>query len=275
MIDQTGPAPAGRTGNAVTDDEPVIELSDVYKSFGPLDVLCGVDLKLRRGESTVIIGESAAGKSVVLKHIVGLLKPDRGEVRYQGRLIGRMGARELAEVRMSFGFLFQLGALFDSLTVEENVAFPIVEHARRSRAEIEGIVAGKLRMVGLDGIQHKRPADLSGGQRKRVALARAIALDPEIILYDEPTTGLDPPRADVINELILKLKRETAVTGIVVTHDMTSALKVGDRIVMLYEGKFICDEKPAGIVKSKDAPVRQFVEGRASEDDLRSLNQRS
>ena len=254
---------------------PAIELVDVHKSFGALRVLCGVDLKLHRGQTTVIIGESAAGKSVVLKHIVGLLKPDRGEVYCHGRLIGGMKAAELAELRTRFGFLFQLGALFDSLTVAENVAFPIVEHSNRSRAEIERAVTEKLRMVGLDGIQNKRPADLSGGQRKRVALARAIALDPEVILYDEPTTGLDPPRADVINELILKLKGETGATGIVVTHDMASALKVGDRILMLYEGKFICDHTPQDIVNSSDARVRRFVEGRASEEDLQSLNQGS
>ncbi|MCP4251375.1 MAG: ABC transporter ATP-binding protein [bacterium] len=253
----------------------IIELRDVHKSFGPLHVLRGVDLELRAGETTVIIGESAAGKSVVLKHIVGLLQPDRGEVRYRGQVIGRMKGRQLADLRGHFGFLFQLSALFDSLTVGENVAFPLVEHHAHALAEVDQIVSQKLTMVGLDGIQDKKPAELSGGQRKRVALARAIALDPEVVLYDEPTTGLDPPRADVINELILKLKRETGATGIVVTHDMASALKVGDRIVMLYQGRFICDETPQGIVDSTDPRVRSFVEGRASEDDLRSLNQGS
>ena len=275
MAEQNGHLPTSDHDDRGINGDPVIELIEVHKSFGPLKVLCGINLKLRRGQTTVIIGESAAGKSVVLKHIVGLLRPDRGEVRYHGLPIGEMNARKLAELRMNFGFLFQLGALFDSLTVAENVAFPIVEHSNRPQAEIERIVGEKLRMVGLDGIQHKRPADLSGGQRKRVALARAIALDPEIILYDEPTTGLDPPRADVINELILKLKRETQATGIVVTHDMASALKVADRILMIYEGEFICDETPAGIVESRDARVRRFVEGRASEADLRSLDQES
>lgn len=275
MAEQNGHSPTSRHDDRRINGDPAIELIDVHKSFGPLKVLRGIDLRLRRGQTTVIIGESAAGKSVVLKHIVGLLRPDRGEVWYHGRPIGEMNARKLAELRMNFGFLFQLGALFDSLTVAENVAFPIVEHSNHPRAEIERIVAEKLRMVGLDGTQHKRPADLSGGQRKRVALARAIALDPEIILYDEPTTGLDPPRADVINELILKLKRETQATGIVVTHDMASALKVADRVLMLYEGEFICDETPTGIVESRDARVRRFVEGRASEADLRSLDQES
>jgi len=270
------PSPTARASSpaaAPSPNGPILELVDVYKSFGGLHVLQGVDLQLQRGQTTVIIGESGAGKSVVLKHLVGLLRPDRGEVRYCGKSIGRMGTRTLAALRMNFGFLFQLGALFDSLTAGENVAFPIVEHANRKRAEIDQIVARKLRMVSLYGIQPKKPADLSGGQRKRVALARAIALDPEVILYDEPTTGLDPPRADVINELILKLKRETNATGIVVTHDMASALKVGDRILMLYEGKFICDETPEGITRSRDPRVREFVEGRASQKDLRSLDQ--
>jgi phospholipid/cholesterol/gamma-HCH transport system ATP-binding protein len=251
----------------------VIELIDVYKSFGRLEVLCGVDLALRPGETSVIIGESGVGKSVVLKHIVGLLKPDRGEVRYHGRVIGQMKARELARLRTNFGFLFQLGALFDSLTVGENVGFPLVEHRKVARREVERIVAEKLRMVGLDGVQDKKPADLSGGQRKRVALARAIALDPEVVLYDEPTTGLDPPRADVINELILKLKRETGATGIVVTHDMASANKVADRIIMLHEGKFIFDGTPEQIARSDDLRVRHFIEGRATEADLQSLRQ--
>lgn len=266
---------ATSAGESGPDGVPVIELNDVHKSFGSLRVLCGVDLALRPRQTTVIIGESGVGKSVVLKHIVGLLKPDRGEVRYHGRLIGKMNARELARLRMNFGVLFQLGALFDSLSVAGNVGFPLVEQGRRSRAEISRIVADKLRMVGLDGIQDKAPADLSGGQRKRVALARAIALDPEVILYDEPTTGLDPVRADVINELILKLRRETGTTGIVVTHDMVSANKVADRIIMLYEGRFIFDGTPAQIAKTDDERVRRFIEGRASEEDLRSLRQES
>jgi phospholipid/cholesterol/gamma-HCH transport system ATP-binding protein len=259
------------TGNGT----PIIELRDVYKAFGRLQVLCGVNLALHKGQTTVIIGESGVGKSVVLKHVVGLLQPDRGDVLYRGRSIGNMGTRELARLRTNFGFLFQLGALFDSLTVGQNVGFPIVEHRKTTRAEVQRIVADKLRMVGLDGIQGKSPADLSGGQRKRVALARAIALDPEIVLYDEPTTGLDPPRADVINELIIKLKRETGATGIVVTHDMASANKVADRIIMLYQGKFIFDGTPDEIAHTGDQRVRRFVEGRASEEELRSLNEGS
>lgn len=250
---------------------PVIELAEVYKSFGPLEVLRGVSAKILPGQTTVIIGESGVGKSVVLKHIVGLLRPDRGEVFYRGRHIGPMASPELAELRTHFGFLFQLGALFDSLTVGQNVAFPLTEHRDLSPAEVDGVVAKKLRMVGLDGMQDKKPADLSGGQRKRVALARAIALDPEVILYDEPTTGLDPPRADVINELIIKLKQQTGCTGIVVTHDMASALKVGDRILMLHEGRFIFDGSPEQLADTDDQRVARFVKGLASEEDLHSL----
>ena len=275
MAEQNGPQSVTDNGESKTNGRPVIELIGVHKSFGSLEVLCGVDLALAKGETTVIIGESGVGKSVVLKHIVGLLRPDHGEVRYHGRSLGGMGSRQLAELRTNFGFLFQLGALFDSLTVGENVGFPIAEHRKLKGREVERIVAEKLGMVGLDGIQDKKPADLSGGQRKRVALARAIALDPEVVLYDEPTTGLDPPRADVINELIIKLKGETGTTGIVVTHDMASANKVADRIIMLYEGKFIFDGAPAEIAGTDDPRVRRFVEGRASEEELRSLNQGS
>jgi phospholipid/cholesterol/gamma-HCH transport system ATP-binding protein len=253
--------------------EPVVRFEAVHKSFGALRVLRGIDLSLRSGETTVIMGESGAGKSVILKHAIGLLRPDRGAIFFHGQRVDRMRQRELDSLRKRFGFLFQLGALFDSLTVAENVGFPLVEHTRRPAREVEDVVAAKLRMVGLDGIQAKRPAQLSGGQKKRVALARAIALDPEIVLYDEPTTGLDPVRADVINELIVKLKRETGVTGVVVTHDMASALKVGDRIIMLHEGRFIFDGTPDGLMASDDDRVQRFVQGRASSEDLASLQQ--
>jgi phospholipid/cholesterol/gamma-HCH transport system ATP-binding protein len=234
--------------------------------------LQGVGVELRAGETTVIIGESGAGKSVILKHIVGLLRPDRGAVYFHDRRIDTMSERHLAELRTRFGFLFQMGALFDSLSVRDNVAFALEEHGRYSRREVDQLVAAKLRMVGLDGLQEKRPAQLSGGQKKRVALARAIALGPEVVLYDEPTTGLDPVRADVINELIIKLKDELGVTGVVVTHDMASARKVGDRIIMLHEGRFIFDGGPDALVASGDDRVRRFVEGRASPQELRSLH---
>lgn len=243
----------------------------MHKRFGKLLVLRGVDLGLRTGETTVIIGESGAGKSVILKHIVGLLRPDEGEVHYQGRRIDMLSERNLAPIRTDFGFLFQLGALFDSLSVGQNVAFPLIELKRMKRRDALAIAEEKLEMVGLGGIQAKWPAELSGGQKKRVALARAIAMDPKVILYDEPTTGLDPPRADVINELIIKLQRELGVTSVVVTHDMASARKVGDRIVMLYDGKFIFDGTRESIMEADDPRVERFVRGLGSEEDLASL----
>ncbi len=254
--------------------EPILRLENLHKRFGPLEVLAGLDLDLRAGETTVVIGESGTGKSVLLKHIVGLLRPDSGSVYFHGRRMDGLSEREWVEPRMRFGFLFQLSALFDSLTVGENVGFPITIHTRRKRREIETVVAQKLAMVGLDGLQTKRVSELSGGQKKRVALARAIALDPEVILYDEPTTGLDPPRADVINELILRLRHAMRVTGIVVTHDMASAFKVADRIVMLHRGRLIFDGSAADIRRSTDPRVQRFIEGRASAEDLEALHQR-
>lgn len=266
MIENVPGADIGSNGHEVS-----VRMVDVHKAFGEIVVLSGVDLDLRAGQTTVIIGESGAGKSVILKHIVRLLRPDRGEVYYHDQRIDTMSERELSTIRPRFGFLFQLSALFDSMTVHDNVAFPIREHTRRSRSEIDAIVKRKLAMVGLDGVQEQWPAELSGGQKKRVALARAIALDPEIILYDEPTTGLDPPRADVINELIIKLQRELGVTSVVVTHDMASARKVADRILMLYRGKFIFDGTADEIAACDDPRVRCFVDGRCAEEDLKSL----
>ncbi len=256
--------------------QPVIELNEVHKRLGNQDVLRGVGLKLYRGQTTVVIGESGVGKSVMLKHIIGLMRPDRGDVWfYSDNAFGSHRVRvcdlnqvELVELRKRFGFLFQMGALFDSMTAGENVGFPLREHTKLSRAEIERRVAQKLALVGLDGFQNKKPAELSGGQKKRIALARAISLDPEVILYDEPTTGLDPVRADVINELIRRLQAELSVTSIVVTHDMASAYKVGDRIVMLHEGHFIADGAPDEIRASADPRVVRFITGRASDEDL-------
>lgn len=250
----------------------LIELRNLHKRFGRLVVLDGVDLQVEAGQTLVIIGASGTGKSVLLKHIVGLLKPDQGEVWFDGQRIDSLPERQLMEVRRRFGFLFQMGALFDSLTVHENIAFPLIEHTRKSPEEVRRIVQEKLRMIGLPDVGPKMPADLSGGQRKRVALARAIALDPQVILYDEPTTGLDPIRSDVINELILKLKREMRVTSIVVTHDMHSAFKVADRIVMLHEGKIAFDGTPAQIRESDNAIVRRFVLGEASPEELGALH---
>lgn len=250
----------------------LIRLVNVHKRFDRLVVLAGVTLSIERGQSVVVIGASGTGKSVLLKHMVGLLKPDKGEVWFGDLRVDTLPERELARVRTRFGFLFQMGALFDSLTVAENVGFPLREHTRKSVAEIDRVVRQKLTMVGLPDAGRKMPAELSGGQRKRVALARAIALDPEVILYDEPTTGLDPIRSDVINELIIKLQRELHVTSITVTHDMNSAFKIGDRIVMLHEGKIVFDGTPEQIQREEDPVVKRFVAGEAGDAELADLH---
>ena len=249
----------------------LIELRNISKRFGYQEVLKGVTLKIEAGQSLVVIGASGSGKTVILKHIVGLLKPDEGEVWFDGQRIDHLSGPPLMAVRQRIGFLFQMGALFDSMNVRDNIAFPLTEHTHKKQAEIFHIVTDKLRMVGLMGVENKMPGELSGGQRKRVALARAIALDPEVILYDEPTTGLDPIRADIINELILKAQREMKVTSISVTHDMASAFKIGNRIVMLYEGKLIFDGTPSAMQTSDIPAVRQFLSGEASEVELALL----
>jgi len=248
-----------------------IELRHIAKRFGHHVVLNDVSLNIDAGKCIVVIGASGTGKSVLLKHIVGLLRPDRGEVWFDGQRIDDLPERKLMVVRQRFGFLFQMGALFDSQTVLDNVAFPLVEHTKKSSEEIRRIARHKLTMVGLPDAGKKMPMELSGGQRKRVALARAIALDPDVILYDEPTTGLDPIRSDVINELIIKLQRELKVTSIVVTHDMNSAFKVADRMVMLNEGKVIFNGPPDEIRQDKNTVVRAFVEGEAGPKELEAL----
>ncbi len=252
-------------------NKPLIELRHVSKSFGRLVVLDDLSLQIEEGKCIVVIGASGTGKSVLLKHIVGLLRPDSGEVWYDGHRIDDISERKLMKIRQQFGFLFQMGALFDSMNTLDNVAFPLVQHTNRKPAEVKAIALSKLAMVGLPEAGNKMPGELSGGQKKRVALARAIALNPKVILYDEPTTGLDPIRADVINELIIKLQHELNVTSIVVTHDMASAIKVGDRIVMLRQGKIVFDGTPEEIQKSTDPIVRQFVTGEAGEAELAML----
>ncbi|MGC4034104.1 MAG: ABC transporter ATP-binding protein [Tepidisphaeraceae bacterium] len=247
---------------------PILTLRNLHKRFGRLVVLRGVSLDIEAGKTLVVLGPSGTGKSVLLKHIVGLLKPDKGEVWYDGHRIDELSEKQLAEVRENFGFLFQMGALFDSLTNLENVSFPLKEHTNLPPAEIERRAKERLAMVGLPDVGHKMPGELSGGQRKRVALARAIAMDPKVILYDEPTTGLDPIRSDVINELILKLQRELGVTSIVVTHDMNSAFKVADRIVMLHNGQLHFDGTAETIRQSEDPVVQRFIAGEAGDEDL-------
>jgi len=251
--------------------EPIIRLDKVYKAFNGQSVLNGVSLSVAPGRTTVIIGPSGCGKSVLLKHIVGLLKPDKGRVFFKDQDITDLSERRLVAVRRHIGFLFQGGALFDSMTVEQNLCFPLEEHRVGTPPQRRQRAADVLRLVGLDGVQNKYPEELSGGQKKRVALARALTLDPEVILYDEPTTGLDPIRADLINELILKLQGELGTTAVVVTHDMASARKVGDRVVMLYRGRLVADTTPEDLAKVDNEIVRHFVQGRASDEELAEL----
>ena len=250
----------------------VLAVKNLTRKFGANIVLDNISLTIEKGKTTVVIGPSGCGKTVLIKHLIVLLRPSSGEVYFKNKRIDSIGESELNEVRTRFGFLFQGGALFDSLDVFENIIFPIRQHCKITNwSEIEGLVKAKLAIVGLDGFQNYYPANLSGGQRKRVALARAIALNPEVILYDEPTTGLDPIRADVINELILKLRRELGVTTVVVTHDMASAYKIADRIIMLHNGKIIADGGAEYIRNHPHPVVQQFINGQVSEDDLAVL----
>lgn len=252
--------------------EGLLVARNISKAFGRRTVLDNVSLAIDSGKTTVIIGASGCGKTVFMKHLIVLERPSEGEVYFKQQRIDRLSERELAGVRTQFGFCFQMGALFDSLTVYENIIFPIQQHRKIvDYKALDELVKHKLAMVGMDGYQQQYPASLSGGQKKRVALARAIALDPEVILYDEPTTGLDPITSDVINELILKLKRELKVTSVVVTHDMKSAYKIADRIVMFHRGKIIADGNAEHIKNHPNDAVQQFVEGRVSEADLAAL----
>lgn len=242
----------------------IIRLEGVHKAFGSLTVFDGIDIAFRHGETAVVLGRSGTGKSVLLKHIIGIMKPDRGRVIVLGHDLAEMSKAELEPLRLHFGMLFQGSALFDSMDVDANVGFALYEHTDRDPEEIRRIVSEKLAMVGLEGIEHMVPEELSGGMKKRVALARAIAMDPHIILFDEPTTGLDPVSADMINDLIIKIHDELKATCIMVTHDIASAKKVGDRILMLYEGKIIADDTPEGMEDSDDPRVQAFIRGDAS-----------
>ena len=225
------------------------------------NVLDGVDLDIPTGKTVVIMGRSGTGKSVLLKHIIGLMQPDAGSIVVDGQEIVGLTGAALREVRKHFGLLFQGGALFDSLTVGENVALPLREHTKMSEAKIQDRVRERLEWVGLQGVERTRPASLSGGMRKRVGLARAIAMDPAYILYDEPTTGLDPIMADAINKLIRALQQRIGVTSIVVTHDMNSAFHVGDQLAMLNEGRIVFTGTPDDARQTRDPLVRQFIEG--------------
>ncbi len=259
----------------------LIEIRDLCMRFRTQSVLRGINLTIHRGETVCIIGESGCGKTVMLKLIIGLLHPTEGGVWFDGMDVNRLGDKQLVKLRLRFGFLFQMAALFDSLTIYDNVAFGLREHHICGEDEIRTLVADRLQEVGLPpGLERKKPAELSGGQRKRVGLARALALNPEVMLYDEPTTGLDPIMSDVINELILQTQQNKKTTGVVVTHDMKTVTKVADRVVMLYplarlapnEPQIIYDGPPEDVENAADPRVRQFVRGEAGER-LRELAQ--
>jgi len=239
----------------------MIRLVDLYKSFGKQKVLGGIDLQLEEGKTTVIIGRSGGGKSVLLKHIIGLLRPDSGQVLIDGTDIAKLGENKLNEIRKKFGMLFQEAALFDSMTVGENVAFPLREHTRMKEKEIRETVADRLHSVGLTGVEEKMPSELSGGMRKRVGLARAIALHPQIVLFDEPTTGLDPVMTEAINRLIIDTQKKFNLTCVVISHDIQSIFEIGDRIAMLYEGKIIEYGTPEELKASRNPVMVQFLSG--------------
>ena len=262
----------GQNKHRIEPGDGLIVVRHVTKNFGSNVVLDNITLAVEKGKTTVIIGPSGCGKTVLIKHMIALLRPSSGQVYFKGQRIDKLDEGKLNKIRLSFGYLFQSGALFDSMTVAENIMFPIRQHYKSQDEKIiEQIVKSKLEMVGLDGFQNSYPAQLSGGQRKRVALARAIALNPEVILYDEPTTGLDPVRADVINELIIKLQKELGLTSIAVTHDMTSVYKIADRIIMLHNGKIFADGDGNYIRRHPDPVVQHFINGQVSDKELEIL----
>jgi phospholipid/cholesterol/gamma-HCH transport system ATP-binding protein len=248
---------------AVTGQPIAIRYIDVHKSFGTFNVLRGLDLAIPRGRITAIIGRSGTGKSVTIKHVMGLLRPDRGRIWVGSDELSTMPERKLRAVRNRFGLVFQNAALFDSMTVFENVAFPLVEHARMSRAEISGRVQRLLAQVGLAGADKKVPSELSGGMRKRVGLARALIRDPEYMLYDEPTTGLDPILSAAMDDLIVQTQHAgEGLTSVVISHDMPAVLRTADKICMLVDGVLLHQGPPSYFIESVDPLVRQFVEGR-------------
>jgi phospholipid/cholesterol/gamma-HCH transport system ATP-binding protein len=255
------------TGSGPLLPSTIVEFKGVSKAFGRQKVLDDVSLRIERGKTTVIIGPSGTGKSVFIKLLVGLLKPDRGEILIDGQDITRLKERELYELRKKFGMLFQDGALFDSMNVGENVAFPLKQHTRKPEREVREIVARKLAQVGLPGIEHKFPSELSGGMRKRVGIARAIALEPEIVLFDEPNSGLDPVMSDAIDKLIRRMQHELGLTFIVISHDIPGTFQVADRIAMLYKSQLIAYGSTEKLRQSDHPILRQFFD-RSSEGPI-------
>jgi phospholipid/cholesterol/gamma-HCH transport system ATP-binding protein len=267
----------------IDEQNILVKAENVSMQFGTQAVLRNISLQIPTGQTLVLLGESGCGKTVLLKTIIGLIRPTSGRILFDGTDLSTLSEQEISKLRLRFGFVFQNAALFDSLTIGQNVAFPLRQHRRLKYDEARELVMENLAAVGLpDDVIHKKPAQLSGGMRKRVGLARALILNPELVLYDEPTTGLDPIMADVINELLLRTRRRGVVTSIVVTHDMTTARKVGDRIVMLYplsrlqpdEPQIIFDGPPEDLDSVRDRRVRQFVKGEAGQRlmELRSAS---
>ena len=239
----------------------MIEINNLHKSFGDNHVLRGINLNIKEGESLAIIGRSGCGKSVLLKHIVGLLFPDEGFIKFEGKVVNELDRTELYEIRRRFGYLFQGGALLDSMSVEENIALALVENDfGYSKEKIQTIVAEKLELVGLPGTQKLKPSELSGGMKKRVGLARALVTNPDYILYDEPTTGLDPIMSDSIDELIKSLNEKLTVTSIIVTHDMFSVKNTADVIAMMHEGKIYFTGTPQQLIDSTDPVIQKFIQ---------------
>jgi len=237
----------------------MIKLIKITKSFKSQKVLDELDLNIDPEKITVIIGQSGGGKSVLLKHIIGLIRPDSGQIIIDGIDISNLNDKKLNEVRKKFGMLFQDAALFDSMTVGENVAFPLNEHTRLSRKEINKTVNEKLNLVGLENVTHKMPSELSGGMRKRVGLARAIALDPKIVLFDEPTTGLDPIMRESVDELIVSTQKRTKATFVIISHDIESAFTIAHKVAMLYQGKIVAVGTPDEIRSSNNSFVKRFI----------------
>jgi phospholipid/cholesterol/gamma-HCH transport system ATP-binding protein len=259
--------PSTNLPNMDPEADPIIEVRDVVKKFGPRPVLNGVSFRVFRGETLVIMGGSGCGKSTLLRHLIGSLKPDAGSIRIFGEEITGLSESEMDRIRRRFGMLFQSGALLQSLTVGENVALPIQEHSRVDDAIVELMIKMKLELVGLTGFEDFKPAEISGGMKKRVALARALALDPELLFSDEPTSGLDPVMTAVVDKLTQDLTRKLGMTAVVVTHDMTSAFRIGTRLIMLgtgpHQGKIIAEGAPDEIKNHPDPMLQQFIKGEA------------